>query len=347
MYGKHKSITISDVAKRAGVSVATVSRVMNGVESVTPKNLQAVEKAIAEMNYKPNSIGRNLRCAQTNRIVVLQPSIANPFYSRVVRGINAKAREAGYQIMVCDTNSNPELEQSYLDLLEHRVADGAILITSCLEPAEYREIANRYPLIFCCEYYSDPAIPCVTMDNVQAVKDAIHYLISIGHRRIGFFSSYNKYLTVGQRLQGYKLALEEEGIPIEDDLIVNIGPIHDEFIWEVSLKQATRFSEMKHPPTAVFCSSDMVAIAANHAFKAQGVRVPEDISIMGFDDIEIAHLFDPGLTTVHIPQYRIGRKTCKLLLDTIEEQTVFSGSNNRIIEKHSIVIRTSTRPLRV
>ena len=178
------------------------------------------------------------------------------------------------------------------------------------------------------------------------MKDAIHYLISIGHRRIGFFSSYNKYLTVGQRVQGYKLALEEAGIPLEDDLMVNIGPIHDEFIWEVSLKQATRFSDMDQPPTAIFCSSDMVAIAANHAFKAKGVRVPEDISIMGFDDIEIAHLFDPGLTTVHIPQYRIGQKTCNLLLEKIKEQKVFGGGNNRIIEKHSIVARTSTQPFK-
>ncbi len=333
---------ILDVAKLAGVSVATVSRVMNGVESVQPSSVEAVNRAIEELQYKPNSIGRNLRRAETNRILVLQPSIANPFFSRVVRGIEAEAREAGYQIMLCDSDNDPDREQMYLDMLECRVADGAIFITSCKEPSAYKSIAQRHPVIHCCEFYDDNTLSSVTMDNVAAAKDAIEYLIGAGHRRIGFLSAYNKYLTVGQRYRGYLQALEGAGITADPALCLETGPIHDDQIWDQTLKCAAGFARMKNPPTAIFCSSDMVAIAAIHALKAEGLRVPEDISVMGFDDIDIASLFDPGITTVYIPKHAIGRDAFRLLLKRREHP---GSPTERIIAEHSVVVRSSTKPL--
>jgi DNA-binding LacI/PurR family transcriptional regulator len=333
--------TISDVAKRAGVSVATVSRVINGVASVQPASIEAVNRAIGELQYKPNSIGRNLRRAETNRIIVLQPSIANPFFSRVVRGIEAEARGAGYQIMLCDTDNDPAREQMYLDMLDCRVADGAIFITSCMEPSAYRSIAQRHPIVHCCEYYDDDALSSVAMDNVAAAKTAIEYLIGIGHRRIGFLSAYNKYLTVGQRYRGYVQALDEAGIPADPSLSMVTGPIHDDQICDQTLKCAAGIAHMENRPTALFCSSYMVAIAAIHAIKAEGLRVPEDMSVMGFDDIEMARLFDPGITTIYIPKHVIGREAFRLLIkrrDDLNEPT------QRIIAEHSVVIRSSTRP---
>lgn len=334
--------TISDVAKRAGVSVATVSRVINGVPSVQPASIEAVNRAIAELQYRPNSIGRNLRRAETNRIIVLQPSIANPFFSKVVRGIEAEARESGYQIMLCDTDNDEAREKMYLDMLECRVADGAIFITSCKEPSAYRAIAERHPVIHCCEFYDDIALSSVTMDNVAAAKAAIEYLIGIGHRRIGFLSAYNKYLTVGQRYLGYLQALAAANIDVDPSLTLEAGPIHDDQIWDQALKCAADFTRMKNPPTAIFCSSDMVAIAAIHALKAEGFRVPEDISVMGFDDIEMARLFDPGITTVKIPKHAIGREAFRLLLKRLEQPDI---STERLIVEHSIVVRSSTMPL--
>lgn len=333
--------TISDVAKRAGVSVATVSRVINGVASVQPASIEAVNRAVQELSYKPNSIGRNLRRSETNRIIVLQPSIANPFFSRVVRGIDAAARASGFQIMLCDTDNDPARELMYLDMLDCRVADGAIFITSCREPSAYAEIALRHPLIHCCEYYDDDALSSVTMDNVAAARTAIEYLIGIGHRRIGFLSAYNKYLTVGQRHRGYVSALTQAGIPVDPSLNVSAGPIHDDQIWDETLKCAARFAHMPEPPTALFCSSDMVAIAAIHALKAEGVRVPDDMSVMGFDDIEMARLFDPGVTTIYIPKNAIGREAFRLLLKRREDP---SAPTERILSEHSVVVRSSTRP---
>ncbi len=333
--------TISDVAKKAGVSVATVSRVINGVSSVQPASIEAVNLAIEALQYKPNSIGRNLRRSETNRIIVLQPSIANPFFSRVVRGIDAAARAAGFQIMLCDTDNDPARELMYLDMLDCRVADGAIFITSCREPSAYAEIAQRHPLIHCCEYYDDDALSSATMDNVAAARCAIEYLISIGHRRIGFLSAYNKYLTVGQRYRGYRQALEHAGISVDPTLNVEAGPIHDDQIWDATLKSAAQFAHMASPPTAIFCSSDMVAIAAIHALKAEGIRVPEDMSVMGFDDIEMARLFDPGITTVYIPKNAIGREAFRLLLKRREDP---AAPTERTICEHSVVVRSSTKP---
>ena len=333
--------TISDVARRAGVSVATVSRVMNGVSSVQPASIKAVNQAIQELNYRPNSIGRNLRRLETNRIIVLQPSIANPFFSRVVRGIDSAARDAGYQIMLCDTDNDPERELMYLDMLDCHVADGAIFITSCKEPSAYAAIANRHPIIHCCEFYEDDAISSVTMDNVAAVKTAISYLIGIGHRRIGFLTAYNKYLTVGQRYQGYINACEEAGIDVDPGLYVDAGPVHDELIWDATLKHAAAFAHMASPPTAIFCSSDMVAIAAIHALKAEGLRVPDDISVMGFDDIEMAKFFDPGITTIYIPKHEIGREALRMLT---KRRECLSAPTERIIVEHRVVARNSTKP---
>jgi len=333
--------TISDVAKRSGVSVATVSRVINGVASVQPASIEAVNRAIEELQYKPNSIGRNLRRSETNRIIVLEPSIANPFFSRVVRGIDQAARAAGFQIMLCDTDNDPARELMYLDMLDCRVADGAIFITSCNAPSAYEAIARRHPLIHCCEYYDDDALSSVTMDNVAAARAAIEYLIGAGHRRIGFLAAYNKFLTVGQRHRGYLEALEAAGLPADPALHIESGPIHDDQIWDETLKCAARFAHMDSPPTAIFCSSDMVAIAAIHALKAEGVRVPEDMSVMGFDDIEMARLFDPGVTTVYIPKHMIGREAFRLLLKRREDP---GAPTERILCEHSVVARSSTRP---
>ena len=333
--------TISDVAKRAGVSVATVSRVINGVASVQSASVDAVNRAIAEMEYRPNSIGRNLRRAETKRIIVIQPSIANPFFSRVVRGIEGEARESGYQIMLCDTDNDPAREQMYLDMLDCRVADGAIFITSCKEPSAYRAIAQRHPVIHCCEFYDDDALSSVTMDNVAAAKTAINHLIGTGHRRIGFLSAYSKYLTVGQRLRGYLEAHTDAGIPVDPALNLAAGPIHDEQIWDQTQKYAADFARMDQPPTAIFCSSDMVAIAAIHALKAEGLRVPEDISVMGFDDIEMARLFDPGITTINIPKHAIGREAFRLLMKRLDQP---DAPTERIIQEHSVVVRFSTAP---
>lgn len=332
--------TINDVAKRAGVSVATVSRVINGIDCVQPKTVEAVNRAVDALNYRPNAIGRNLRKCETNRIIVVQPSISNLFYSNIVRGIERIAHEQGYQIMLCDTDSDPEREGMYLDMLDSRVADGAILVTSCHAPEAYYERSLRHPIVHCCEDYDSTALPGVTMDNVQAAYDAVTRLIALGHRRIGFFTVYDKPLTPSRRLEGYRRALEAAGIAVDDMLIVQHGPSPDDVMWEASFSQAKAFAQMASPPTALFCTSDMIALAAIQSMKAEGLRVPDDLSVIGFDDIEIARRYDPTLSTVYIPKHEIGRLATELLLKRLRQH---DAPIRRIYVKHKIIERETTR----
>lgn len=332
--------TINDVAKQAGVSVATVSRVINKSGIVQPQTAEAVQRAIELLKYRPNAMGRNLRKCKTNRILVIQPSISNLYFSKIVRGIEQAARPAGYQIMLCDTDYDPEREAMYLDWLDSCVADGAILITSCFEPGHYAQLAARHPIVHCSEDYDDVALPSVTMDNIIAARDAVFHLIELGHRKIAYFSIHNKLHTVKQRYLGYRAALEANGIELVPSYCVKHGPVPDDCIWDMSSEYAAAFAEMDDPPTAVFCSSDMIAIAAIRALTARGARVPEDISVMGFDDIEIARIFSPSLTTVSIPKHFIGRTATELLLEKLADPSM---ETRQVIAEHKIVDRESCK----
>ena len=334
--------TISDVAKLAGVSVATVSRVINEKGNVLPAAAEAVRKAVAELNYSPNSIGRNLRQLRTNRILVLQPSITNPFYSHVVRGIDAAARAAGYHIMMSDINSDPEREREYLGMLESHIADGAILATPCYEPEYYREFAQKYPLVFCTEDYDNSPISCATMDNRQAGYDAAKYLIGTGHRRIAFLGIIGNLRAVTQRLEGFRKALDEEGVPFPDEYLLEGKAENEALQWveaETVVQSVVKFGKL---PTAIFCTSDAIGVWAIKGLKKVGLRVPEDISVFTFDDIDLARQYDPTLTTMYIPKYNMGRKAVELLLERIQNPDC---QPRREVIQHEIRVRQSTRVL--
>ncbi|MDD6143966.1 MAG: LacI family DNA-binding transcriptional regulator [bacterium] len=334
--------TISDVAKLAGVSVATVSRVINQKGNVLPKAEEAVRKAIAELNYSPNSIGRNLRQLKTNRILVLQPSIINPFYSHVVRGIDAAAHQAGYHIMLSDTNSDPERERQYLEMLESHVADGAILTTPCHLPEYYREFASRYPMVFCTEDYGDSPISSVTMDNVAAALDATRYLINLGHTKIAFLCVYGNRHTVAQRLKGYQLAMQEAGLAIRPEFFVEATAERDDLAAGVAQNIVRKFTALPDMPTAIFCTSDLIGMGAIRGLRECGFSVPEDISVFSFDDIDAAKLYDPMLSTVYIPKYKMGSKAVELLLERIQNPEC---KPRRELVQHEIRARESTRAL--
>lgn len=334
--------TISDVAKLAGVSVATVSRVINQKGNVLPKAEEAVRKAIAELNYSPNSIGRNLRQLKTNRILVLQPSIANPFYSRVVRGIDWAAGNAGYHIMISDTNLDADRELEYLSMLDSHVVDGAILMTPCHDPDYYREIAARHPLVFCTEDFDHCPISTATMDNVQAGYDVANYLIGLGHQRIGFLAVYGNKHAVGQRLLGFKRALMEAGLPFPDAYFLSGISENDETMSEAASEVTKRFVTLPDRPTALFCTSDIIAIGVIRELHASGIRVPEDVSVFSFDDVYVARLYDPMLTTVYIPKFDLGCKAVELLLERLKDP---NARPRREVVNHEIRVRETTRAL--
>ena len=336
--------TIQDVARRAGVSVATVSRVINDQGNVRQDTVELVRQAIEDLGYHPNSMGRNLRQNRSNRILVLQPSIANPFYPNVIRGIDATASAAGYQMILSDTNNDPEREGRYLSLLDGHVVDGAIITTPCHEPEHYRAIAGRYPMVFCSEDYADSPVASVTMDNRQGGYDAARYLIGLGHRKIGFMCVYGDHHTVHQRLRGFRDALGEAGIPLPERYIVAATSPSAAQMPEITRQAALKFAELADRPTAIFCTSDLIAIAAMHALKEAGLRVPEDISVCGIDNIDFSNLCDPPLTTVAVPLFDMGCQAVRLLLKRFADPGLPA---RRHVVPHTIIERQSTAPLDV
>lgn len=325
--------TMIDVANHANVSVATVSRVLNGLKTVDPELAKRVHDAVRELRYEPNYTARNLRCKESRTLIILTPNITNLYYSNIIAGIAHGAQEHGYSYFLFNTEGKRELEEQILDRLEKRQADGAILLGAELGASWIEKYANHYPIIQCSEF--DPAynIPRVSIDNYQAARDAVEYLIAKGHTQIGTVSSNNRFFSSVERMRGYKDALADAGLTINDEYIRYAA--WDDF--KASSKAAYSLLNVKDRPTALFCISDILALGAIASAKELGLRVPEDLSIIGFDDVEYTTMFHPYVTTVVQPCYEIGYHALDLVCKMIRHKEV---SVNTVLQHH-LVFRES------
>jgi LacI family transcriptional regulator, repressor for deo operon, udp, cdd, tsx, nupC, and nupG len=326
--------TIQDVAKLANVSAATVSRVINKSSSVTEETRKIVQKAIDEMNYQPNLLGRNLRRTETSMVLVLVPNIANPFYSRIVKGIEDVSHSNGYNIMLCNTNSDSGREKVYLELLKNKLSDGIIFMATELNNDELSDIGAKFPVVQCCEYKEGVGVSLVSIDNYSASCKAVKHLLSLGHRKIGMISAQNRFLSTIQREAGYKSTLQNAGIAYRKDFLK-----YGDYSFKSGLRLANQLISMEDRPTAIFAISDIMAIGAMRAVKEKGLRVPEDVAVSGFDNISFAAMCDPPLTTISQPKYDIGRAAMELLLKQIRHE--IKDVQNILLE-YELVIREST-----
>jgi LacI family transcriptional regulator, repressor for deo operon, udp, cdd, tsx, nupC, and nupG len=327
-------VTIQEVAKAAGVSVATVSRVLNNSPSVNPDTREKVQNIIERLNYRPNLLGRNLRRSETKMILVLLPSISNPFYSKIVRGIEDVAHRNGYNILLCNTNSDSQRERVYIDLLRNRLADGIILMASDLDKDELSEIGKQFPVVQCCEYKEGAKVSHVSIDNVGAAYKVMKHLISLGHRRIGMIGCNNKNVSSIQREEGYKRALKDNSIEFDASLIK-----YGDYGFKSGLMAAKGFLDMKDRPTAIFAISDMMAIGVIKELKNNGLKVPADMAVVGFDNISMASMYDPALTTVSQHQYDLGCTAMELLLKQARGEVAESQD---LYMEYELIIREST-----
>ncbi|MFW5985865.1 MAG: LacI family DNA-binding transcriptional regulator [Halanaerobiales bacterium] len=326
--------TIRDVAEKADVSIATVSRVLNDQISVSPDTRKKVQIAIKELDYQPNYLGRNLRRAETKMILVILQNISNPFYSKVVRGIEEMGHRQEYNIMICNTDSDPERERTYLELLVNRLVDGVILMEPEIDGFELSQISKNYPVVQCCEYKEELDVSHVSIDNVAAGYTAVNHVLSLGHTRIGMISGYNRLLSAKQREEGYKKALEEAGIDYDPGLI-KLGS----YGYTGGLRAAKELLAMKDRPTAIFAISDITAIGAIKAIKEKGLKVPDDMAVVGFDNTSIASMYEPGLTTISQPRFDMGKIAMKVLLKLIKSE---ENEPESIYLEHELIIREST-----
>lgn len=325
--------TIKEVAQKAGVSVATVSRVINHSNTVSLKTRHRVEEAIRELNYEPSVLGRNLRNSESKLILVLLPSISNPFYSEIINGIEDTVITKGYHLILCETDSKPEREAIYFNMLRNRLADGIILMDPTVNREALYEVARNFPIVQCSEFDEEENIPYVTINNEQAAYEATKYLINTGRTKIAFINSDERYLYARQRRLGFERALKEYGIELNEDWIYHTGNIDFEYG-----QQAMRYLlKQEEKPTAVFAVSDVLAIGALKEINLNGLKVPQDIAIIGFDKIGFSNMTYPTLTTVAQPMYQMGCISAEMIINKIKGNKV-----NSIILDHELIIRSSS-----
>jgi LacI family transcriptional regulator len=320
---------------------------MNGSKPVSPDLQKRVYDAVQQMNYKPNSIARSLILKKTNLIGVVVPDVSNSFHAQVLSGIEEYAAQSDYGVIICNVYRNLK-QQKYFNLMLERHVDGIIMLheNTPKELIDFQKTSST-PLLLASVPLEVKNIPFVGIDEVSAAYDAVRHLIEKGHRDIGLI--YGDCTALGiLRVEGYEKALKDHGVSVRQELKVQCPCSVAQGYQAMDQMLRTGFR-----PTAVFCVSDEMAIGALDCILDKGLRVPDDISLIGFDDIELGQVVRPRLTTIHQPIKEIGREAARLIIDIIEKKGKASGGNEpaegdrglqtRLILKHSLVERETVK----
>ncbi len=334
-------VSIKDVAKLAGVSIATVSRYLNNPDTVQEKTRAKVQKAVQQTGYAPNSLARNFRRGKTSLVMVVLPSVGDPFFAGVMRGIWQVAQQEGYSILIRETQLNTLAFDEYSEIIFSKQADGIILLAAI---SPFRKGSGRLerkggqlpPIVIGCETVVPELslFPSVRVDNVGAAYEATRYLIELGHQRIAFMSGQHGSLLTLDREVGYRNAMKEAGLPVADEWMVE-----GEQTLAGSREATRQLLALDTRPTALFCANDEMAMGAMHEIRQAGLRVPEDISVMGFDDIRYAEVLNPPLSTVAQSAEAIGEHTMLRLCRAMHGEEIGEGPE---IVPHHLQIRGST-----
>jgi len=328
--------TIQDVARHAGVSTATVSRVLSHPEIVAGPTRERVLAAVEALQYEPNHAAKSLRTLKTAKIVVTVPNIANPFFSAVIRGVEEAAQAAGYAVLLGDTRHEPGREELYAAMLRRKEADGLIFLGHRLPDTladMVERMGGRAPVVNGCEFSPELGVSSAHIDNRLAAFEAMTLLYGLGHRRVGVITGLMASPISRDRLTGARECAAQHGRL--DDFMMAIG----DFSVESGSKQTRAFLAGPAPPSALFCFGDEMAMGALRAIADLGLNCPQDVSVIGFDDIAYARYLQPPLTTVSQPMAEIGRETVALLLEIIR------GEADRPVFKtlpHHLIVRGST-----
>jgi LacI family repressor for deo operon, udp, cdd, tsx, nupC, and nupG len=311
MKKKPDSPTSKSIAAALGVSVATISRVLTRPDLVNERTRERVLRGIERLGYRPNLAARDLRRGQTGTILVLVPLLGS-FFLDILYGVEKAADERGFSVLVANTRADQSREQAYFDSVTRHRADGIILITAALPAGGSSFALSLPPLVLACEPLLHTDLPAVMVDHEGGAEEAVRHLINLGHRRIAHIAGPDSVLSAGARMSGYRKALRAARIPLDESLIQR-----GMFSLESGTYAMHALLRQQRVPTAVFCANDLMAIGAMRALKSVGLRVPSDLSIVGSDDEMLAEIYDPPLTTVHIPRFDIGYQSMMMLADLI------------------------------
>lgn len=335
--------TIKDVAERAGVSVMTVSRVINNNGYVSRATKEKVEKAMEELGYVPNALAHGLITKRTHVLGLIVSDITNPFFTTIVRGVEDLAIKNGFNIILCNTDEDVEKEKKYIELLLRKRVDGIILSPAdCSRRDSVDQIIRRnVPLVLIDRCIKGLDIDCVYSDSTFGAYELTKYLISLGHRRIGIIVGPKRISTAVERIEGYKRALNEANITLDNSLI----KWGEKYSREDGYSHTLTLLKMDNPPTAIFGGNRLITVGILRAIRELGLRIPEDISVISFDEVEDISVTNPFLTVVSQNPYTIGMIATELLLKRIREGGRFIDPPKNIILKPEIIIRKSCRSL--
>ena len=311
--GRRRKATMKDVADLAGVSLATVSRALSASAEVSPRLSRRVQAAASRLNYAVNINARGLRGKTSGLVVVLLPDIANPFFSVLLQGIEEQARSHEMAVLIGDTGVDYAIAETYWRLIEGQRADGIILLNGFLPYRPGKRAVADYPIVVVSERIAGVDAPIVGIDNVAAAFDAVSYLARLGHRRVAHICGPADNVLTAERRAGYQKAVEAHGLETWPEAIQP-----GEFSIRAGRAATARLLAAAPRPTAIFAANDEIAVGAITEAKARGLRLPEDLSVVGFDDIEMGQICDPPLTTIYQPRREMGRKALETLARLVE-----------------------------
>ncbi len=330
-------VTLKELASRANVHPSTVSRVANNDPGlrIAATTRTRIEALLRETEYRPNGVARGLKLRQTLVLAVVIPDITNPFFAALFRGIEDGATPRGYQVLLCNTDGIPERQRAHLHSLAARRVDGMILASTFLKDPAVRWLRHqRTPYVLVNRFSEEGVDPFVGSDDVTGATLATQHLIGLGHVRIGHLAGQTTVSTGVLRRKGYHAALAEAGIDADPDLLVESG-----FVEEGGAQAMDRLLSLSRPPTAIFAVTDMTAVGAYGAARKRGLRIPEDLAIIGYNDIPLAGRLIPGLSTVHVPIHEFGSAAARMLLEQIETGVL---TPRRVMFAPQLVVRGSS-----
>lgn len=327
-----KHVTIKDVAKFAGVGIATASRALNNKENVSPKTRKRVLEVAERLGYIPNSLARGLISGKTKKVGIVITTILNPFYATVVSGIEKILSSQGYTLALYNSNEDSQKEKESIITLRAQRVDGLILA-----PVEYESesvkylLENQIPFVLVARNTKEKDTNYVICDDFKVGRLATEYLIKKGHKKILFINSWKSSSAI-LRLEGYKSALLDSGLKVNSNFIFSLNPHNNlrDFLNSIFSKKAK--------PTAIFCFCDSIALDVIKILKDKKIKIPDDVAVMGCDNLDFTELLDPPLTTVEISKYEMGEKSAKILIEKLK------GENKepvQIVLEPKLIIRSS------
>lgn len=307
------AVTIAEVARIAGVSKSTVSRYLNGLyEHMGTDTKERIAQVIAELDYRPNALARSLKQKRTHTVGAIVANILNPFSTSVIRGIEDTLKEAGFNLILCNADDDPDKERDYVNMLVDKQIDGLIINTTGCNNELIAQVNQNIPVILIDRKAPDIDIDTITVDSARGVRQAIDHLLALGHQRIAMLTlPYDHISPRLERVQAYQRALAAYNLPFREDWLVQTSAEEQEVLANL---QALFADGGKDRPTSIFCANNLITMSVVKAIKKMGLAIPGEIAVLGFDDWEWAPLIEPPITVVAQPVYEMGHKAAALLI---------------------------------